>query len=56
MEEEVKKRWKKRWKRSTSTNIYVEEDTGIFLTKVDVFFQAKDNTMPVKFEIAETNQ
>jgi hypothetical protein len=32
----------------------VDEDTGIFVTKVDVFFQAKDESIPVWCQIRET--
>ena len=34
---------------------WVDEESGIFLTKVDVFFYAKDPNIPVLFEIRETN-
>jgi hypothetical protein len=33
---------------------FVDDETGVFLTKVDVFFQAKDNTLPVIAQIRET--
>ena len=33
----------------------VDDPTGVFITKVDVFFQAKDSNIPVFFEIRETN-
>jgi hypothetical protein len=32
-------------------SFYVKEDTGIFLTSVDVFFKSKDSTVPVTFQI-----
>jgi len=33
----------------------VDDPTGVFITKVDVFFQSKDANVPVLFEIRETN-
>jgi hypothetical protein len=32
-------------------SFYVKEDTGIFLTSVDVFFQTKDDSIPVTFQL-----
>ena len=32
----------------------INDETGIFITKCDVYFQAKDDTVPVKFEIRTT--
>ncbi len=32
-------------------SFYVREDTGIFLTSVDVFFQTKDESIPVTFQL-----
>jgi hypothetical protein len=34
---------------------FVGDPTGIFITKVDIFFQSKDDNIPVLFEIRETN-
>ena len=34
---------------------FVDEDSGVFITKVDVFFFSKDENIPVLFEIRETN-
>ncbi len=34
----------------------VAEETGVFLSKLDVFFQAKDTSLPVTVEIRTTNQ
>ena len=33
----------------------VDDPTGVFITKVDIFFQSKDANVPVLFEIRETN-
>ena len=33
----------------------VDDPTGVFITKVDVFFQSKDANVPLLFEIRETN-
>ena len=32
----------------------VTDDTGVFVTKCDIYFQAKDDELPVKFEIRTT--
>jgi len=32
-------------------SFYVKEDTGIFLTSVDVFFETKDDSIPVTFQL-----
>ena len=29
----------------------ITDETGVFVTKIDIFFQAKDDQMPVKFQI-----
>ena len=34
----------------------INDDTGVFLTKIDLFFQQKDDQFPVKFQINETEQ
>ena len=34
-------------------SFFVDDDTGIFVTKVDLFFRTKDNTLPVFFQIRE---
>lgn len=34
-----------------SQSFYVEENTGVFITKVDVFFRTKDPSLPVTLEI-----
>jgi len=34
---------------------FVDESTGVFITKVDIFFLTKDENIPVLFEIRETN-
>jgi hypothetical protein len=33
---------------------FVDDETGVFLTKIDVFFQAKDDVLPVIAQIRET--
>ena len=33
---------------------YVEEETGIYITELDVFFQSKDDNLPVVCQIRET--
>ena len=32
-------------------SFYVREDTGIFLTSIDVFFETKDDSIPVTFQL-----
>ena len=32
----------------------INDETGVFLTKIDLFFQQKDDQFPVKFQINET--
>ncbi len=34
-------------------SFFVDDDTGIFITKVDLFFRTKDNTLPVFVQLRE---
>ena len=33
---------------------HIIDETGVFVTKIDLFFQQKDDQFPVKFQINET--
>jgi hypothetical protein len=46
--------WWNWWYDPLAQTFFVDDETGVYLTKVDLFFQAKDNDLPVTIQIRET--
>jgi hypothetical protein len=43
-----------KWEDPIAQTFLVEQEGGVFLTKVDLFFSTKDANIPIEFEIRET--
>ena len=46
--------WWNWWYDPLAQTFFVDDETGVYLTKVDLFFQAKDETLPITIQIRET--